>query len=293
MEPPIDPFRRRTLGLLAAVALGALGCARAEEAQPLRFGIQPFRTAEVLLTLHKRLLDTLAQALGRPLRFSTRPTYDAYTKALLAGEFDLAIMPPHIAVWLAGRGDWELEAKYEVRLAALLVGRDAAPAAPAPEAEALRGRRIALGDPDSIVSLVARETLTRLGLVPQRNFTLVLTASHGASLQALANGSVDYAIVANTVYGQFRARYPSLQAVPFGPDVPHLMAAARRALPEALRTRFRAALLSFHETEAGRRFFADTGYRRFVPITEADFAEMAPFLPDLDRRYASPPELSR
>lgn len=122
MEPPIDPFRRRTLGLLAAVALGALGCARAEEAQPLRFGIQPFRTAEVLLTLHKRLLDTLAQALGRPLRFSTRPTYDAYTKALLAGEFDLAIMPPHIAVWLAGRGDWELEAKYEVRLAALLVG---------------------------------------------------------------------------------------------------------------------------------------------------------------------------
>ena len=194
MEPPIDPFRRRTLGLLAAVALGALGCVRAEGAgRPLRFGIQPFRTAEVLLTLHKRLLDTLAQALGRPLRFSTRPTYDAYTKALLAGEFDLAIMPPHIAVWLAGRGDWELEAKYEVRLAALLVGRDAAPA---PEAEALR-------------------------------------------------------------------------------------------------TRFRAALLSFHETEAGRRFFADTGYRRFVPITEADFAEMAPFLPDLDRRYASPPELSR
>ena len=177
-----------------------------------------------------------------------------------------------------------------MRLAALLVGRDAAPA---PEAEALRGRRIALGDPDSIVSLVARETLDRLGLVPQRDFTLVLTASHGASLQVLANGSVDYAIVANTVYGQFRARYPSLQAVPFGPDVPHLMAAARRALPEALRTRFRAALLSFHETEAGRRFFADTGYRRFVPITEADFAEMAPFLPDLDRRYASPPELSR
>ena len=240
--------------------------------------------------MHKGLLDTLAQALGRPLRFSTRPTYDAYTKALLAGEFDLAIMPPHVAVWLATRDDWELEAKYEVRLSALLVARDAPPSI---TPEALRGRRIALGDPDSIVSLVARETLTRLGLVPQRNFTLVLTASHGASLQALANGSVDYAIVANTVYGQFRARYPSLQAVPFGPDVPHLMAAARRALPEALRTRFRAALLSFHETEAGRRFFADTGYRRFVPITEADFAEMAPFLPDLDRRYASPPELSR
>jgi phosphonate transport system substrate-binding protein len=291
MEPPIDLSRRRTLSLFAALGLAALGCARAEEAtRPLRFGIQPFRTAEVLLMLHKGLLDHLAQALGRPLRFSTRPTYDAYTKALLAGEFDLAIIPPHVAVWLAGRGDWELAAKYEVRLAALLVGRNAVPV---PEAEALRGRRIALGDADSIVSLSARETLGRLGLVPQHDFTLVLTASHGASLQALANGSVDYAIVANTVYGQFRAKYPSLQAVAFGPDVPHPMAAARRALPEALRARFRAALLSFHETEAGRRFFADTGYRRFVPITEADFAEMAPFLPDLDRRYASPPELSR
>ena len=291
MELPLDPFRRRTLGLLAAVALGALGCVRAEGAgRPLRFGIQPFRTAEVLLTLHKGLLDHLAQVLGRPLRFSTRPTYDAYTKALLASEFDLAIMPPHIAVWLAGRGDWELEAKYEVRLAALLVGRDAAPA---PEAEALRGRRIALGDPDSIVSLVARETLNRLGLAPERDFSLVLTASHGASMQALANGSVDYAIVANTVYGQFRAKYPSLQAVAFGPDVPHLMAAARRALPEALRARFRAALLAFHETEAGRQFFAETGYRRFVPVTEADLAEMSPFLPTLDRRYSPPSESPR
>ncbi len=284
-------MRRRTLGLIATLALGAAGWVRAgDTAKPLRFGIQPFRTAEVLLTLHKGLLDTLAQALGRLLRFSTRPTYDAYTKALLAGEFDLAIMPPHVAVWLAGRGDWELEAKYEVRMSAILVGRNATPA---PEAEALRGRRIALGDPDSIVSLVARETLTRLGLVPQRNFTLVLTASHGASLQSLANGSVDYAIVANTVYGQFRAKYPSLQAVAFGPDVPHLMAAARRALPEALRARFRAALLAFHETEAGRQFFAETGYRRFVPVTEADLAEMSPFLPTLDRRYSPPSESPR
>jgi ABC-type phosphate/phosphonate transport system substrate-binding protein len=290
MEPPIDLSRRRTLSLFAALGLAALGCARAEEAtRPLRFGIQPFRTAEVLLMLHKGLLDHLAQALGRPLRFSTRPTYDAYTKALLAGEFDLAIIPPHVAVWLAGRGDWELAAKYEVRLAALLVGRNAAPV---PEAEALRGRRIAMGDADTIIFLSARETLGRLGLVPQRDFTLVLTASHGASLQALANGSVDYAIVANTVYGQFRAKYPSLQAVAFGPDVPHLMAAARRALPEALRARFRAALLSFHETEAGRRFFADMGYRRFVPLTEADFAEMSPFLPALDQRYTSSPEPS-
>jgi phosphonate transport system substrate-binding protein len=149
-----------------------------------------------------------------------------------------------------------------------------------------------MGDADTIIFLSARETLGRLGLVPQRDFTLVLTASHGASLQALANGSVDYAIVANTVYGQFRAKYPSLQAVAFGPDVPHLMAAARRALPEALRARFRAALLSFHETEAGRRFFADMGYRRFVPLTEADFAEMSPFLPALDQRYTSSPEPS-
>ncbi len=284
-------MRRRTLGLIATLALGAAGWVRAgDTAKPLRFGIQPFRTAEVLLTLHKGLLDTLAQALGRLLRFSTRPTYDAYTKALLAGEFDLAIMPPHVAVWLAERGEWELAAKYEIRMKALLVGRDAAPA---PEAEALRGRRIAIGDADSFISLAARETLDRLGLVPQRDFTLVLTASHGASMQALANGSVDYAIVANTVYAQFRTEYPSLHAVPFGADLPHLMAGAHRTLPEALRARFRAALLSFHETEAGRQFFAETGYRRFVPVTEADLAEMSPFLPTLDRRYSPPSESPR
>ena len=291
MESRTNLSRRRWMQSLMGLAIGGIaGVRAAEEAQPLRFGIQPFRTAEVLLTLHKGLLDTLAQALGRPLRFSTRPTYDAYTKALLAGEFDLAIMPPHVAVWLASRDDWELEAKYEVRLSALLVARDTPPLA---DPGALRGRRIALGDPNSIVSLVARETLNRLDLAPERDFSLVLTASHGASMQALANGSVDYAIVANTVYVQFRAKYPSLQAVPFGPDVPHLMTGARRSLPEALRTRFRAALLSFHETEEGHRFFADTGYRRFVPITEADFSEMAPFLPALDRRYASSPEPSR
>ncbi|WP_142804131.1 phosphate/phosphite/phosphonate ABC transporter substrate-binding protein [Tepidiphilus sp. J10] len=291
MESRTNLVRRRWVQSLMSLAIGGIvGVRAAEEAQPLRFGIQPFRTAEVLLTLHKGLLDTLAQALGRPLRFSTRPTYDAYTKALLAGEFDLAIMPPHVAVWLATRDDWELEAKYEVRLAALLAARDAPPSI---TPEALRGRRIALGDPDSIVALVARETLDRLGLVPQRDFTLVLTASHGASMQALVNGSVDYAIVANTVHAQFRAKYASLHAVPFGPDVPHLMTGARRSLPEALRARFRATLLSFHETEAGRQFFAETGYRRFVPVTEADFAEMAPFLPILDRLYASSPEPAR
>ena len=42
MEPPIDPFRRRTLGLLAAVALAVLWLAPVYEVHTLRLFLYAF-----------------------------------------------------------------------------------------------------------------------------------------------------------------------------------------------------------------------------------------------------------
>ncbi|MDD3610222.1 MAG: PhnD/SsuA/transferrin family substrate-binding protein [Halothiobacillaceae bacterium] len=287
MSRALDFGRRRCLqkGVMFVLApLFVPAGVQAESLTVLRFGVHPFRAPEPLFSLHRGMVAFLGESLGMPVRFYTRAGFDEFALALRDEAFEIAITAPHVAAWLAADHGWEAVATYDIRLAPVLATLTRPLPTPL-SAEALRGRRIAVADLNTIISQVGLNALRQLGSAPTRDIELVVTPTHGAALQALLNGSVDYALVANTVFGQFQKEHPALRAVPFGPSVPHLVVMARSNLPEALRERFRQSLLRFHDSPAGASYFTETGYVRFVPVRAEDMALMAGFVDTLRLRY--------
>ncbi len=241
-----DPARRLLLRRIAAAALATSAgriAAQPAGAPPLRLGLVPYLSARTMLALYEPLRQHLQRALARPVQLFTAASFRALADNARAGEYDLAMLPAHIARVAAL--DWQhpvvarLALPSAVQVLSLGSTRLELP-------EGLRGRRIAAVDPLSIATLILKRWLVERGLAPDREVTLVFHRTLASAIIALQRGEADAVVGAP---GQFRDAEAelsvTLQVVATLAAIPAPFFVAHRAIASEEVQRWRDALVAF------------------------------------------------
>ncbi len=247
---------------------------------PLRVAVHPYNSTLALVATYRPLVRHLEDRLGREVDFHTAPSFDAFLATLLAGEYDLAICPPHFAVLAIERGYRPL-ANYRARLEPILAVPVASPMRTLTDA---RGRRLAMADRLALIRIAMLRRLEENGLIAGRDYQIVEVQTHGAAVAAATLGEVDAGLTTTTAFRQapadVRAR---LRAIPSGLSLPHLISVAHPRLGDTLLKALDAALFGFEATVEGREFFGQTGFEGYERIGRDELAVLRPYV-DIYRR---------
>jgi phosphonate transport system substrate-binding protein len=278
-----DPARRLLLRRIAAAALAASAsriAAQPTGAPPLRVGLVPYLSTRALITLYQPLREHLERALQRPVRLYTAQDFRALAVNARNGEYDIALLPPHIARIAVADWGQRFVARFaqtsEVQLVTLSSTELALP-------DGLRGQRVAAIDPLSITTLVLRHWLAERGLAVGRDVDIRYVHSISSGMVALERGD---AVALVGAIGQFRDAIDggaaqlkvvaSLAAIPTPAFVAH-----PRVSDDDL-ARIRQALLGFVPQSAG----AGISSSPFVTGSVEDFVRVESYAIEARRLLA-------
>ncbi len=208
----LETLLRLLAAAAAAVMLAGWLPARASDAPPrLTVGVAPYLSTRALLSVHRPLQLSVQGQLGAQVEMFTASDFRAFYASTVGGDYDLAIMPAHLA-------------------------------------------RLAHSE-HGFLPLV-RYTSGGRGLVVPRHASTIATVD-------------DVRVLADA--GEF----------------PNLVYVAHPRLAPDTRANIKAALLRFaHETAAGQRFLADTGFGGLVEVRAQDLRAVDVYLAETRRLLA-------
>lgn len=249
-------------GSLLAFALPAVA------AQEFVVGVLPYQGARALIAEHRSLATHLRSALKQPVKIVTARNTLVFGQRMLAGDYDLALAPAHLARLAQLEQGWHPIASYQPDTQIYLVSATSAPA----DKRLGKGAVIAVADRAMLIVLAAQSWLANKAKLGEGDYALLETGAHSAAIQAVLDGRADYAISALAALGQVRKE--NLGRIRIAHEmgtVPLLVYAARSDTPPATRSTLRRALLKY-SVQAPLRIVATdrqalAGMDRFLPAT--------------------------
>jgi phosphonate transport system substrate-binding protein len=273
------PLFLRLFALLAALC--ALPAAAGEPA--LHFGVFPRWNAQTMVRDFTPLARTLEKQLGRKVLIETDKDFDSFMRRVYAREFDLVHINQLQYIQAHDRAGYRAIAKLctatTCTISALLVTRQDSGVSTVAQ---LRGKTIAFGDPNAMVSyLLARSLLRKAGL-QDGDYKTVFTHNPPNALFAVYNGAAAAAGVGSPVFEQpevvkhvDRQRIVVLaESVP----IPHLPFAVRSDLDAGLVAKIRAALIALADQPGGLELLRHIGATRLVSADDAEYAVLRPYV---------------
>jgi phosphonate transport system substrate-binding protein len=220
------------------------------------------------------LQQYLEKALQRPVEFYTAAGFDAYVASLMAGEYDIAIAPPHFAVLAMEKGYTPLFHFHTMLEPVLAVRAGSA----IRSLSQLRGKRIAMADKSAFIRIVIVRWLADNGLVAGKDYEIVERPTHAASASAVLVGEADAALTTTTAAAQMA---PDLKKQLFllspGLRFPHLFTLAQRRLGSEGIEQLREALKRFGSTPEGRQFFASSTFGGYEAVNDDEIRLIKPY----------------
>lgn len=269
--------RRWLSALVAATALllqaPAVLAQRADA--PFTIGVLPNVSARIILTSYQPMREYFERELKRPVEIATGSDFRNFSERTIRGDYQLVVTAPNVGRMTQQDANWEPLAIYEPRIPALLVtSADNADSG----AAQLRGKSLAMANPQSLVALVGLQWLRTQGLQLDTDFKMVLTANDDSLGTVLRSGEAPLAIMS---MGEFRAKpeamRKALRIVTEIAKLPGFFVMANPRLPEADRQRLKALALAFPQTEDGKRFFALSGFSGIREISDTDLKFLDPY----------------
>jgi phosphonate transport system substrate-binding protein len=265
---------------------GAPGAFRGARAQatagaPLTLGVLPNISARVLLTHYQPVREHLQPLLGRPVEVVTANDFRAFAQATREGNYDVIVTAPNLGRMAQTDSRWVPLASYEPGIPALLVGPVDKPEATVAQ---LRGKALALANPQSLVALVGLRWLAGQGLQTERDFQIARAPNDDSLGSLIRSGEAPFAIMS---MGEFRAKpealRQTLRIVTQIATVPGFLVMANPALAATERQKVAEAMWALPGTEAGKRFFALSGFSNIRRVDERELASLDVYT-DVTRR---------
>lgn len=274
-----------TAGLVGVLASGRMLPAQAQTPGVFTIGVLPNVSARLLFAAYQPMREHFERELGQKVEIATAPDFRSFTERTFKGEYQMVVIAPNLGRVAQLDAGWEILGVYEPRIPALAVAAaentDNSPSQ-------VKGRALALANPQSLVALVGLDWMRQNGLVAGTDFRTVLAANDDSLGAVLRSGEAPIAIMSR---GELRAKPPEMQArlrvVQEIAQVPGFFVMAHPQTDPVLRSRLRALLLGFAATDDGRRFVALSGFTGIRELTPADLRFLDPYT-DLTRRSLGP-----
>ncbi|MCX7902499.1 MAG: phosphate/phosphite/phosphonate ABC transporter substrate-binding protein, partial [Burkholderiaceae bacterium] len=180
--------RRRLLQAGASGALLLSARAQAARDPPLRVALVPYLPPRALLETWEPLRLYLAAALSQPVEMYSAANFRALVESVRRRAQDLTLMPVHLGQMLAQEGTTQWVAMSSRRSDVLL-------ATTLPPEARWEGRRIGVGDPLSVLTLIGRRWIAASGLSDR--VTVVEGPNPSTLAVWLARGEVDAIVVSS------------------------------------------------------------------------------------------------
>jgi len=263
------PAKRRTLAAL--ILASGTPTASAQQAA-LQFGVMPNVSARILLQQYQPFRLFLEQELSRPVEIVTAPGLQAFQERSLAGAYGVVVTAANLGRVAQLDGGLRPIAIYEPRIPGLIV---TCKSRPLEQATQLTGLTVAMANPQSLVALKFIQWLRGEGLELGGDVTAVHARNEDSLAQLLATGEARAAVMSRGEFNAIRTDIRETLAIwrEFI-RVPGFLVLLGRGISDADAARIEPALARFPQSEAGRTFFAATGFNGIRPVTPADLAEL-------------------
>lgn len=258
----------RSIAAALLLSMACLAAARPAWAQAFQVGVLPNLSPRVLLTNYRPLRDYLSDALGIPVEIATAPDFKTFQARSVAGEYDLVVTAANLGRIAQQDAGLKLIAGFEPPIPALLVTLKAAPAS---SVDALRGKALAVSNPQSMLVMLGKNWLRQRGLSAGTDYEVVWTRNEDSLAQVLTSGSAPLAMMSA---GELRAIRPEiaerLAVMDEFAKLPNFLLLQGRAMTAERAAALTAALMAFPATDLGREFTTLTGVRAIRPVPEKD-----------------------
>jgi len=269
---------RRTLltGALAGLCLARLGTGSARAADALRLGILPVMSARRILEVFNPLQSHLERAGHRPTRLLTSPNFATLLDQVRNQDFDLALLPPHMARLAQVDLGWQPLARCAPEHRSVILALEAGgPRRP----EELRGGTLAVLDRGALVVLIALEALRQRGLQAGRDFALLETRNYESSRLAVEQRQAQALVSRSQGFFKDAQRDRLAVLLDAGPLPGYVFMAAARMPPQAA-ARLGDLLLTFFAGPEGAGVLGKLGYESLQPVDEGHMRMLDPYLDD-------------
>lgn len=264
--------------LLAGLTLAS---ARAADVPPLQLGVLPNVSTRVIMANYQPLRQYLERELNRPVEVVTAPDFKTFFLRTQNGDYDVVVTAANFARLAQTEAGYTALGSYQPAISGLLV---MAKSRPVTAIQELRGKVLALANPQSLVALRGMQWLRERGLAAGTDFQAVKAANEDSLGQMVVNGDSLMAMLSS---GEFRqipdAHRRELHVFTVFAEVPSFVWLANRRLPAAVVAAVKSKLVAMPSTDEGRQFLAATGIQGWREIGEADLAALDPFLPETRR----------
>lgn len=144
----------------------------AQAPRPIKLGLWPYHSAHFLLGYYEGLRAQLESRIRQPVQLETAPSVAEFVGCMSRGEYDLAIMGPHIARLAQTDYGWKPVARYQLDNTVYIV---------------------AIADRSMLMTLVADEKVEAKGL-KEGDVEWQETGGLASSVYAVISGQADAAV---------------------------------------------------------------------------------------------------
>jgi phosphonate transport system substrate-binding protein len=271
--------------LCAAWSQSVMSQSAAPMAPPLQVGVIPNLSARLLIEQNQPLRVYLERRLGRPVEIVSAPDFHSFHERTLAGAYDVAITPAHMARLAQLDGRHTPIAAYAPSIDCVIVTTKESPIT---TVGGLRGKTLTFANPLSLVALHGRQWLSENGLRHGVDYLSNRVRSEDSVASMLLRGESAAAFLSG---GELRS-IPQEQRdrlrvlVPFG-SVRAFVVLASPRLEDAHIQQLRSVFLEFPNGEEFKRFTASTGFTGVNAVAEADMRLFDPLLNETRRLLAA------
>ena len=261
-----------TLCALLAPTLGFAPRPAFAAGDELVLAVQPILDEEQTRKAFQPLCDYLGQAAKRPCRLFTSPNFYAYwDKVRVSTAFNLVLDAAHFTDYRVQKLGFQVLAKIPDTGTYSLVTRNTEMLLDAGE---LVGKRVAtLGIPS-----IGAARLNGLFPNPSRQPITIEVGAAEQAIRLLLDNKVSAAILPTPIVAQQMASGANVAVMLTTDPIPHIGLSAAPSIDAATRTALRAALLSAHTSEEGKKMLKLIGFERFDPASTAVYADQGKIL---------------
>lgn len=262
------------MGLVIAVCITAGSLAHADEQKNdkvLVFGFLPILSTEKLVARFGPLVDYLSAKLGQPIRLETAPDYAEFLRRTNEEKrYDLLFTAPHFYYLAQRQAGYRVIVRVDesVMQAYIVTPKTSG----IKQLSELRGKRIATPDPLALGTVLIRDTLTKAGLDPDKDVTLVTTPTHNASLLSASKGVTE---AAGVMIPPFQRAAPEVREAMFilatTQGTPHMPISVAPTLNAEQARIVEEALLSFTQSEEGKALLKHLSWPGFVKASPEEY----------------------
>lgn len=271
------PFIATTKTLRWLGALLPLLSMNALAQQPVAtIGVLPNVSARVILANYQPVRAYFERELKGGVEIVTAPDFRRFHEQTLKGDYTLVVTAANLGRVAQLDGKWEPLAAYEPAIPALLISaaenKDKAVAQ-------LRGKSLALANPQSLVALRGIQWLQEQGLQLGRDYKTTQAPNEDSLGAMIRSGEAPFAIMSGGEFRQIGEPVRNtLQIAQQFAQVPGFWVMVNPRLPTAERQRLKGLLLKFPSTVDGAAFFKLSGFKGIRDLPPEEQVALEPLV---------------